>query len=98
MKLPVLERTGVRRERPHRLAAPDDTVGPDLVLVAEGRRLVLGRRGHDVRSRPLRIGVAAVHASTSPTLAYSTSMRAPIGPVTAAFVRVRQAMNTPSVR
>src|SRR5437899_8546392 len=80
LKGQVRERTGVRWERPHRVAAPDDAHRPDLVLVAEGRRLVFGCRVQDVRSRPLRIGVAALHASTSPTLAYSTSMRAPISP------------------
>ena len=40
LKGQVLERTGVRREWPHRVAAPDDAHRPDLVLVAEGRRLV----------------------------------------------------------
>ena len=57
LKGQVRERTGVRWEWPHRVAAPDDAHRPDLVLVAEGRRLVLGCRVHDVRSRPLRIGV-----------------------------------------
>ena len=33
---------------------------PDLVLVAEGRRLVLGRRVVDVRKRPFRIGAAVL--------------------------------------
>ena len=61
----VRERTGVRRERPHRVAAPDDTVRPGLDLLAVGRHLVIGRRVRDVRSRPLRIGVAAVHATAS---------------------------------
>ena len=44
LKGQVRERTGVRRERPHRVAAPDDAHRPDLVLVAEGRRLVFGCR------------------------------------------------------
>jgi hypothetical protein len=46
---------------PHRVAATDDTVRPDVVLVVEGRRLVLRRRIRDVPNRPLRIGEAAVH-------------------------------------
>jgi protein-S-isoprenylcysteine O-methyltransferase Ste14 len=45
-------------------AALDDRVRPDLVQVAEGRRLILGRRICGVRSRPPRIG-AAVHATAS---------------------------------
>ena len=53
LKRPILERTGVPWERTHRIATPDDAVRPDLILVSEGRRLVLGRRGHDVRSRPI---------------------------------------------
>jgi hypothetical protein len=44
----VRERAGVRRERPHRIAAPDDAHRPDLVLVADRRRLVLGCRVHGV--------------------------------------------------
>src|SRR5262245_36844769 len=48
LKGQVRERTGVRWERPHRVAAPDDARRPDLILVAEGRRLVLGCRVYDV--------------------------------------------------
>src|SRR5262249_62209439 len=47
LKGQVRERTGVRWERPHRVAAPADAHRPDLVLVAGGRRLVLGRRVRD---------------------------------------------------
>jgi len=34
------DRTAMRRERAHRMPAPDCPYRPDLVLVAEGRRLV----------------------------------------------------------
>src|SRR5262249_24473555 len=47
----VRERTGVRWEGPHRLAATDDAGRPPL-LVADRRRLVLGCRGHG--APPLR--------------------------------------------
>jgi hypothetical protein len=65
----------------------DDSAGPGLLLLSEDLSLVASTTAGE---RWL--------SSTSPTLTYSTSMRAPISPVTAAFVRVRQAMNTPSVR
>ncbi|HEY0651203.1 MAG TPA: hypothetical protein VGD44_25165 [Phenylobacterium sp.] len=59
----VCERPVVGRQRPHRVASPDHPMRPDLVLVAEGRRLVLGGRLHDVPNRPLRLGGARVHAA-----------------------------------
>src|SRR6202044_2902422 len=100
LKGQVRKRTGVRWEGSHRVAARDDAHRPDLVLVAESRRLVFRCRVPDVRSRPLRIGDAAVHATASrPPVASitftskaTTSIRAPISAEISASVDVSHAI------